>query len=278
MDKEEFKTFFAPYSTNVDNARSLAFWRLSDDLVMTAIKKYIPVDLPPDSVILDAGGGTGRWICDLGKVYGCTFVLFDLSEDMLSVAARNILNAGMVKRVKVVQGDLTEMKDIPSGSVNYIVSIYSPISFVSDKETAVKEMYRVLKKGGKILIMGHGYYNALASKINNYNTSVDELGCAEKESMVKWGAGIPKLNLFSKESMEGLLKHCGFTPIATHGIPVFVQPGPEDWDANNELKSRISIALHEEAFYKRVFELETKYSDLPTVANRGMNIFSIAEK
>lgn len=278
MNKNEFKNFFEPYSKNVDNANSLAFWRLSDDLIMSIIKNYIPVNNSSAFSILDAGGGTGRWICELGKLYDSKFILYDLSKDMLNVASENISKAGIVDRVKIIQGDLINMEAIETESIDYIVSIYSPISFIYEKDKAVNEMYRILKKGGRLLIMGHGYYNALASKINNYIANADELKLMESESMVKWGEGIPKLNIFSKETMEQMLSNGGFKIITTHGVPVFVQPGPEDWDSKNEKKSRISTALQDEAFYKQVYELEMEYSNKSSVSNRGMNIFTVVEK
>ena len=67
-------------------------------------------------------------------------------------------------------------------------------------------MFRILKKGGKIIIMGHGFFNAIASKINNYCADVKELGSLDKERMVKWSDYVPKLNVFSKEIIENDLK------------------------------------------------------------------------
>ncbi|MDQ2933078.1 MAG: class I SAM-dependent methyltransferase [bacterium] len=278
MNQNDFDTFFESYSQNVDNANTLNFWKLSDALIFATIHKYIPTDLTNKMTILDAGGGTGRWICDLSKVYKSNFILFDLSEDMLEVSRKNIEKSGIEDRVRIVQGDLTSMSEIPSDSVDYIVSIYSPISFVYQKEKALAELYRIIKKGGIILMMGHGYYNAIASKINNHLASQVELHALDTEYKVKWGNHVPLLNVFSRESMEKLLVDARFSIIATHGIPVFVQPGPEDWDASNNKKSRISGALQDDEFYKEVFNLEMKYNSIPEVANRGMNIFTVAQK
>jgi SAM-dependent methyltransferase len=167
---------------------------------------------------------------------------------------------------------------VSSDSVNYIISIYSPISFIYEKEKALGEMYRVLKKNGKIIIMGHGYYNAIASKINNYNAEATELAKLELERLVKWGNNVPKLNVFSKEIIEDDLKQAGFLLDKTYGVPIFAQPEPDDFDPENIRKSRISAALEKEDFFKKVFELEMTYNSLPTIANRGMNIIAIATK
>ncbi|HOX30657.1 MAG TPA: methyltransferase domain-containing protein [Candidatus Paceibacterota bacterium] len=278
MNKKEFKDFFEPYSKNVDNANKQAFWKLSDALIFEIIKRNIPVGTSKGAVIFDAGGGTGRWICDLAKTYESDFILYDLSEDMLAVAKTNIEKAGIASRVKIIQGDLAAIGAVPDSSVDNIVSVYSPISFVGNIETAASELFRILKKDGTIMIMGHGYHNALASKINNYIASAGELRQIAFESMVKWGDAVPKLNLFSQESMEALLAGAGFTPTKTYGVPVFVQPGPEDFDATNSKKSRISAALENPDFFAQIFKMEMEFNSKKTIANRGMNIFAAAKK
>lgn len=278
MDKKEFEDFFKPYSENVDMANSLAFWKLSDNLITEIIKRHIPLPLGEDKIILDAGGGTGRWICDLSKIYKSNFVLYDLSKDMLNVAVKNFEKAGITSRVKIIKGDLTDMNQISSESIDYAVSIYSPISFVSEKEKAAKELWRIMKKGGVLIMMGHGFYNALASKINNYMAPAKELAMMRGESMVKWGDRVPKLNLFSKEQMEKMLSDVKFSIVETYGVPVFIQPGPEDFDPLNSKKSRISEALEETDFYDEIFKTEMIYNNLPEVANRGMNIFTVVRK
>lgn len=278
MDKKEFTDFFKPYSKNVDNANRHGFWKLSDELVSQIIKDNIPIDTDEEAIILDAGGGTGRWVCNLSKIYKSKFIIYDLSNDMLEKARENIKNAGIENRVKLIEGDLKNMKDVGSESVNHIISIYSPISFVYEKKKAFSEMFRILKKGGKIIIMGHGFFNAIASKINNYCVDAKELDALDKERMVKWSEYVPKLNIFSKEIIENDLKQAGFLLDKTYGVPVFAQPGPEDFDPENIKKSRISAALEAEDFFKKVFNLEMKYNSFPEVANRGVNIFSIGIK
>ena len=78
--------------------------------------------------------------------------------------------------------------------------------------------------------------------------------------------------------MEELLKSAGFSVISTYGVPVFVQPCPEDFDPENKQHSRISNALADQAFFDKVFEIEMQHNNKPEVANRGMNIFTVAEK
>jgi ubiquinone/menaquinone biosynthesis C-methylase UbiE len=278
MNKKEFNDFFKPYSKNVDNANRHGFWKLSDTLVTQIIKDNISTEIDDNTVILDAGGGTGRWICDLSKTYKSKFIVYDMSSDMLEKAKENIKNANIENRVSLIEGDLKNMEVVKSESIDYIISIYSPISFIYEKQKVFNELFRILKKGGKIIIMGHGLYNAIASKINNYCADIKELEMLNDEQIVKWGDHVPRLNVFSKEIMESDLKQAGFSIGKTYGVPVFAQPGPEDFDPENQKRSKISDVLETEDFYTKVFELEMKYNSQPTIANRGMNIFSVGIK
>jgi ubiquinone/menaquinone biosynthesis C-methylase UbiE len=279
MDQKTFDDFFQPYARNVDKADNVsAFWRLSDSLIMEIIKESIGKHCSEQSVVCDAGGGTGRWVVKMNIEIPGKFMVYDRSVDMLEKAKENIEKAGLSDKVTLVQGDLTDMKSIESESINHIVSIYSPISFIYENGKAASEMYRVLKKGGRILLMGHSYYNALASKVNNYRSDSEELARLSEEYRVKWAPYVPKLVTFSKESMESLLKTAGFRIEKTYGVPVFVQPGPEDFDPENEKVSAVSTYLENPDVFKQIFDLEMEHNSRDTVANRGMNIFTLATK
>lgn len=278
MDKQEFDTFFKPYSQNVDAANGLAFWKLSDALIHAIIQKHIPTSLSVDTTILDAGGGTGRWITELSRVYASRFVLFDLSEDMLGKAQTNFASAQLQDRTSMIHGSLTDMHAVADRSIDHIVSIYSPLSFIEETDRVAVELHRILKPGGVVLVMGHGYYNALASKINNYTAPAPELERLNADMRVKWAPYVPELSTFSKEYMETTFTQAGFASVATYGVPVFVQPGPEDFNPSNTEHSRISRALENPEFFETVFRIEMEHNAKPEVANRGMNIFSVFQK
>ncbi len=279
MDQKTFDDFFQPYAQNVDKADNVsAFWRLSDALIMEIIKENIGDHCTDQTVVCDAGGGTGRWAVKMSKEVPGNFMVYDRSVDMLAKAKENVEKAGLSDRISLVQGDLTDIKNIESESIDHIVSIYSPISFIYENGRAASEMYRVLKTGGKILLMGHSYYNALASKVNNYHAGSEEIAHLSKDYQVKWAPHVPELVTFSKESMESLLKTAGFRIEKTYGVPVFVQPGPEDFDPENEKVSAVSTYLENPDVFKRIFDLEMEHNSRDTVANRGMNIFTLATR
>lgn len=274
-----FEKFFEDYSKNVDNASSQFFWRLSDEIILGIIGKHIKSNIPKEAVILDAGGGTGRWIQMLSKTYPSKFVLYDKSKDMLEVALRKRELQKLSNRLKVIQGDIQDMNTINDSGVDYLVSIYNPISFVKNPLLFFREVQRILKPNGVGLIMGQGLPNAIASKINNYLADAPELKNLDKNETVKWNSSLAPLHVFSKESFEALANNAKLKVAKIYGIPVFVQPGPEDFDSKNKLKSRISSKLESiPEFYQTVFRLEMKYNSQESFVNRGMNLMIIVQK
>ena len=279
MQKEIFDTFFNPYAKTVDKAAGVsAFWRLSDEIITEIVRREIAPYCTDSSLTMDAGGGTGRWAIKLSGVLKGKLVVFDRSVDMLAKASENIGKSNVSDRINMAEGDLIQIDYFADNSVDNIVSIYSPLSFIYEQGKAAKELFRILKPGGRILVMSHSYHNALASKINNYRADSKELQKLANEQRVKWAPHVPELVTHSKESIEKLFSDAGFQIQKTYGVPVFVQPGPEDFDSENEKKSAVSEYLENPDVFKSVFEIEMRFNANETVANRGMNMFMLAEK
>ncbi|KKS65644.1 MAG: hypothetical protein UV34_C0012G0022 [Parcubacteria group bacterium GW2011_GWB1_42_6] len=263
----------------MDSADNQFFWKLSDEIVLRIIKNYIPKNGCRGKVVLDAGGGTGRWIVKLNKIYkDCDFILFDNSDDMLAKAEQNFKKEGLLNNVKIIKGDLEKMDSVPNESADYAISIYNPISFLLSPQKMAGNLYRIIKKGGLAVVMGQNFFNALTSKINSL-ASVSEIKNTKRRHIVKWGAKVPELKVFSKETLEEIFKNSGFRDITSFGVPVFVQPGAEDFDSKNKKRSTISKALENDpVFFKEVVEIEMAFNGLSSLVNKGMNILIVARK
>lgn len=103
--------------------------------------------------VLDIAGGTG----DLAKVFsrevGPTgrVVLSDINESMLNVGRDRLINAGC-GNVDYVLANAESLEPFEDNSFD-LVTISFGLRNVTDKDAALDAMYRVLKPGGRLLIL-----------------------------------------------------------------------------------------------------------------------------
>ena len=108
-------------------------------------------NLQKGETVLDLGSGGGidvllsaRLIGDEGKAYG-----LDMTDEMLALANRNKAQSG-AKNVEFLKGYIEEIP-LENETVDVITS-NCVINLTEDKEVALREAYRVLKKGGRLAI------------------------------------------------------------------------------------------------------------------------------
>jgi demethylmenaquinone methyltransferase/2-methoxy-6-polyprenyl-1,4-benzoquinol methylase len=107
----------------------------------------------PGQVILDLAGGTG----DLTKAFAQKVgkqglvVLADINDKMLEQGRERLLNEGVVANVSYVQAD-AEKLPFPDNHFDCITIAFG-LRNVTDKTAALRSMYRVLKPGGKLLVL-----------------------------------------------------------------------------------------------------------------------------
>lgn len=126
------------------------YHRLEFIVTMHFLEKY----LPKKGLILDAGGGPGRYTIELAR-RGYDVVLFDLSRECLKEAERRIRNARVKNRVKiVVQGSITDMSQFTDENYDAVVCLGALSHLVEkkDRESAASELVRVTKVGKPIFI------------------------------------------------------------------------------------------------------------------------------
>ena len=103
--------------------------------------------------VLDLAGGTGDISALLSKRVGANgrVVLTDINEAMLDVGRRRLEDKGIVGNVNYA---LVNAETLPfdDGEFN-AVTIAFGLRNVTDKDAALREMYRVLRPGGKAMIL-----------------------------------------------------------------------------------------------------------------------------
>lgn len=107
----------------------------------------------PGQQVLDLAGGTGdiaalfsRRVGPSGKV-----VLADINESMLNVGRDKLRDLGLINNIEFVQAN-AEALPFADNSFD-IISIGFGLRNVTDKAAALKSMFRVLKPGGRLLVL-----------------------------------------------------------------------------------------------------------------------------
>jgi ubiquinone/menaquinone biosynthesis C-methylase UbiE len=280
ISKQEFKSFFQQHAQNVNNAEKQGFWLFSDTIIEMLILEHFS-HLTSEDTLLDAGGGTGRWIEKLANKLACKFTLFDKSEDMLAkaVSSTELQTLKTNNRISFYQGDLEDMSMIADNSISGIISTYNPLSFVDEPNIAIGEMYRILKPGSQMLVMVMSRANTLFSKINNFMAEAKEINWMTKESKVKWANYTPSLHTFSRRQLQSLVESNNLNYETCYGVPLYLQPQSEDFDPTNQARSKISQKLmSERGFWDSQMSLQFADHQDPELVNRGMNLFFLATK
>ena len=103
--------------------------------------------------VLDIAGGTGDLAAKFSKIVGSegSVVLADINESMLKVGRDRLTDRGITENVTFSQAD-AQYLPFPDNTFN-VITIAFGLRNVTDKNMALRSMLRVLKPGGKLLIL-----------------------------------------------------------------------------------------------------------------------------
>ncbi|MDN7124943.1 bifunctional demethylmenaquinone methyltransferase/2-methoxy-6-polyprenyl-1,4-benzoquinol methylase UbiE [Pseudidiomarina sp. 1APP75-32.1] len=103
--------------------------------------------------VLDIAGGTGDLTAQFSRRVGPTgkVVLADINQAMLDVGQDKLRNKGIVGNVDYVQANA---ESLPFDDDTFdIITIAFGLRNVTDKQKALESMFRVLKPGGRLLVL-----------------------------------------------------------------------------------------------------------------------------
>jgi ubiquinone/menaquinone biosynthesis C-methylase UbiE len=111
--------------------------------------------LPPNGLLLDAGGGPGRYTVELAK-QGYAMTLLDVTPANLEFARRRIKRAGVQKNVReIVEGSIVDLSRFANQTFDAVLCTGGPLSHVldyADRQKAISELVRVAKPGAPIFV------------------------------------------------------------------------------------------------------------------------------
>jgi 2-polyprenyl-3-methyl-5-hydroxy-6-metoxy-1,4-benzoquinol methylase len=162
------------------------------------------IELKTGETVLDLGSGGGidvllsaKRVGPTGKAYG-----LDMTDDMLALARQNQREAG-VENVEFLKG---EIENIPlaDGSVDVVIS-NCVINLSADKDSVLREAFRVLKPGGRFAV----------SDVVSRGEVPDEV----RKSMMLWVGCVA--GALEEQEYTAKLTQAGFTGISVEPTRVY---------------------------------------------------------
>jgi demethylmenaquinone methyltransferase/2-methoxy-6-polyprenyl-1,4-benzoquinol methylase len=103
--------------------------------------------------VLDIAGGTGDLAAKFSKLVGTDgqVILADINAAMLSVGRDRLIDKGALSNIDVVQAD-AQFLPFEDNSIDCITIAFG-LRNVTDKAKALRSMHRVLKPGGRVLVL-----------------------------------------------------------------------------------------------------------------------------
>jgi len=114
-----------------------------------ALAQRVAADTPPGSAVLEVAPGPGYFAIELAKLGGYRITGLDISHTFVEIARRNAADAGV--DVDFRHGNASDMP-FENASFDYLLCRAAFKNF-SQPIRALQEMHRVLKPGGRALII-----------------------------------------------------------------------------------------------------------------------------
>jgi len=173
------------------------YHRLEFIITMHFLGKY----LPEKGLILDAGGGPGRYAIELAKK-GYQVVLLDLSPKCLEIANREIEKASVKDKFKkIAEGSITDLSEFVDESFDAVLCLGALPHLVEskDRELAASELVRVAKKNAHMFVSVIGLYGVFRTILQRLPYS--PLDPSREEI---FSQGIHRIKWHERDSIQGL--------------------------------------------------------------------------
>jgi len=167
--------------------------------------------------VLDVAGGTGDLTAKFSRLVGPEgrVVLADINDSMIAVGRDKLTDVGVVDNIEFVQAN-AECLPFEDNTFD-VVSIAFGLRNVTDKDAALRSMLRVLKPGGRLLVLEFSHpENAMLQKAyDTYSFSIlpklGQLVAGDAESYQYLAESIRMHP--DQETLKGMMQEAGFEQV-----------------------------------------------------------------
>lgn len=207
--ENQVKDYFNKVAPQYNEQRSIVYGNALREII------FSEVEIKDDSIVADIGAGTGYLAIELAKK-ARHVIAVDNSPQMLSVAANEAARADLAN-IEFLEGNAEELPVKPK-FVDYVFANML-LHHVNDPLQVLKEMNRILKPGGKIVV-----------------TDIEEhehIWLRQEKSDLWMG--------FSKEELAEWLKEAGFKNILVKEAGCDCCTGASDGSKTVKIKTLLAV-------------------------------------
>jgi demethylmenaquinone methyltransferase/2-methoxy-6-polyprenyl-1,4-benzoquinol methylase len=172
--------------------------------------------------VLDIAGGTGDLTEQFSRRVGPTgeVVLADINDAMLAVGRDKLRNRGIVGNVRYVQANAEEL---PFADDSFdIITIAFGLRNVTDKQKALESMFRVLKPGGRLLVLEFSKPQPplLSQAYDFYSFNVlPKMGQLVAGDAASYQYLAESIRMHpDQETLKGMMEQAGYAEVSYHNL------------------------------------------------------------
>ena len=230
---------YASTLLNYDRSALAAIPRLSTESFAGVGNPHAVAPIRRGEVVLDVGSGSGTDLLLAAHQVGAggRAIGIEMTDEMLQRCQASIAESGL-RQVEVRRGD-AENLPVDDGSIDTVIS-NGVLNLVPNKERAVREIYRVLRPGGRLLLsdiaLTSGLGRLLRSSVDLWALCVG--GALREEEVVGLVTGVGFRQVRTTECFDcirGTSSEFLARRLGVHGMNLYAQK-PE----SNDDPSKIS--------------------------------------
>jgi S-adenosylmethionine-dependent methyltransferase len=245
-----------------------AYHRLEFIVFMHHLKNH----LPETGLVLDAGGGPGRYSIAMAGL-GYNVVLLDLSSGNIDTTKQKIAKepGNIGQRIKeLIVGDVSYLQQFGDETFDAVLC-FDPLSCLSDpadREKALFELVRVTKTGSPVAIAVRGYLAVLCTvaRIANHELVTGFLDILRQTGNCNV-RGAPH-HFFRAAEIRALAENCG--------LKTLVQAAGEG--LSSAIPEATNAIANDEKKWKRWVEVVIETSTDPAVVDTSGHMLYIGQK
>lgn len=257
-----------------DRLEATAYGRLQAIIHADFIRQHVP----PEARVLDAGSGPGRFSVEVAQ-RGASVTLLDTSSVQLDLARTRLSQSGLIDQVEgFLQSDIVDLSRLGDDRFDAAICYGGALSYVRERRfEAAKELVRVTKPGGLVLVSVMSRYGASANLSRrpvidflkdpweDLLWEVIESGdLSGVPSSKVVGQVHPSMHLYSSDELIALFSGCEILSLAGSNVTAI------------EATTALDEVSNDPAAWKTAVEMERRLCTKPGLVDSGSHLILIA--